>query len=157
MLYGKRCWRAGRGDMFPMENEKFFVDPNLFLRFLTRDVPEQAEAAYRLFQRAEQGELSLVTTSMVVAEIIWTLQSFYNEPRESIREMVLSFLVIPGLEVEGKDLIVRALCWYVEKKVDFIDAYNAAWMETRTMISIYTFDRKHFARLEGLHVLVPGE
>ncbi len=140
-----------------MENERFFVDTNLFLRFLTRDVPEQAEAAFRLFQQAEQGKLSLVTTSMVVAEIIWTLQSFYNKPREYIREVVLSFLVTPGLEVEGKDLIVKALRWYVEKNVDFIDAYNAAWMEAREITSICTFDRKHFARLEGLQVLVPGD
>lgn len=140
-----------------MESEAVFVDTNVFLRFLIKDVLDQAEAAHRLFQQAGQGSISLVTTSMVVAEVVWTLESFYKETKEDIQPMVLSFLNTPGLEVEGGDLIIRALLWYIDKNIDFIDAYNAAWMENHGITTIYTFDRNHFSRLGGMKVLAPGE
>lgn len=139
-----------------MKSEVIFADTNLFLRFLTKDVPEQAEAAHRLFLQAAQGDISLITTSMVIAEIVWTLESFYKETKDEIQQMVLSFLNTPGLEVDNGELVIRALRWYVDKNIDFIDAYNAAWMEIHDITTIYTFDQNHFSRIEGLTVLNPG-
>ena len=52
--------------------ESVFADTNLFLRHLTNDVPEQADAVEGLLQKAAAGELVLVSNSMVVAEIVWT-------------------------------------------------------------------------------------
>jgi len=41
--------------------------------------------------------------------------------------------------------------------VDFIDAYNATWSLAQGLEVVYTFDHKHFARVEGLTARVPGE
>lgn len=138
-----------------MKSDVIFADTNLFLRFLTKDVPEQSEAVRKLLLKATQGEVTLITTSMVIAEIIWTLESFYKETREEIQKMALSFLNTPGLIVDNGELVIRALRWYVDKNIDFIDAYNAAWMEIREITTICTLDVKHFSRLEGLNVLSP--
>ena len=138
-----------------MKNDLIFADTNLFLRFLTKDVPEQSEAVRKLLLKATQGDITLITTSMVIAEIIWTLESFYKETREEIQQMVLSFLNTPGLTVDNGELVIRALRWYVDKRIDFIDAYNAAWMEIREITTICTLDVKHFSRLEDLNVLRP--
>ena len=59
-----------------MKPERVFADTNLFLRYLTDDVPEQADAVERLFRRAAAGEMALVTNGLVIAEIVWTLESF---------------------------------------------------------------------------------
>lgn len=139
-----------------MKNEAIFADTNLFLRFLTRDVPDQAKVVRQLLQQAARGEISLITTPMVIAEVVWTLESFYKETKENIQQMVLSFLNTPGLEVDNGELVIRALRWYVDKNIDFIDAYNGAWMQTHEINTIYTFDQNHFSRIEGLAVLVPG-
>lgn len=138
-----------------MKNEVVFADTNLFLRFLTNDVPDQAEAVRQLLLQAAQGDVSLITTSMVIAEIIWTLESFYNESRENIQQMVLSFLNTPGLDVDEGDLVVKALRSYVDKNIDYIDAYNAAWMDVNGIDTIYTFDQNHFSRIDGLTVKIP--
>jgi uncharacterized protein len=138
-----------------MKSEVIFADTNLFLRFLTKDVPEQSEAVRQLLLKAARGDISLITTSMVIAEIIWTLESFYKETREDIQQMVLSFLNTPGLTVDNEELVIRALRWYVDKNIDFIDAYHAAWMEIREITTICTLDVKHFSRLESLTVLSP--
>lgn len=53
-------------------------------------------------------------------------------------------------------MILQAVTWYVEQNVDFIDAYNTAWLLDQQISTVYTFDRKHFSRLTA-NVRVPGE
>lgn len=139
-----------------MTPERLFADTNLFLRYLTNDVPEQAEAVEQVLRRAAAGELVLVTNTLVMAEIVWTLETFYQLPRSDIKDKVLAILNTPGLEVADGDLMLQAMTWYTEKNVGFIDAYNAAWMRGLGLTIACTFDRKHFSRLEGVTVMVPG-
>lgn len=139
-----------------MEPERCFADTNLFLRYLTNDVPEQADAIERLLHRAAAGDITLVSNSLVMAEIVWTLESFYRLDREQVRDKILAILNTPGLEVIDADLVLQAVTWYADKQVDFIDAYNAAWMLAEELQIAYTFDRRRFARFEGVLARVPG-
>ena len=132
-----------------------FADTNLFLRFLTRDVPDQADAVKALLQRAAAGELTLVTTPLVIAELVWTLTSFYKLSTPQVSQTLLAVVNTPGLRVEERNLVIQALVWFEEKNVDFVDAYHAAWLSTQTFNHVYTFDRKHFKRFETLRVTVP--
>ena len=140
-----------------MGNERIFADTNLFLRFLTNDIPEQADLVERLLQQAAQGELILVTNAMVLAEIVWTLESFYRLEKPDVQAKILAILNTPGLEVAESDLLLQAILWYAEKNVDFIDAYNAAWMRARKIDIVSTFDRKHFNRFDDVIVRLPDE
>ena len=138
-----------------MKADLVFVDTNLFLRYLTNDVPAQADAVEKLLRQAEQGKLGLVTNSMVIAEIVWTLESYYELDRDDIQNKVLAILNTPGLEISEGNLILKSIIWYAEKNVDFIDAYNAAWMEQKGIEKIYTFDQKHFARFDNVEAMKP--
>jgi predicted nucleic-acid-binding protein len=140
-----------------MKPERIFADTNLFLRYLTNDVPAQADAVEQLLRRAASGEIALVTNSLTIAEIVWTLESFYQLAREDVQEKVLAILNTPGLEVADGDLVLQAIIWYAEKQVDFIDAYNAAWLLAQEIKAAYTFDRKHFSRFDGIAAKRPGE
>lgn len=140
-----------------MKAERVFADTNLFLRYLTNDVPVQADAVEALLRRAAAGEIALVVNSLVMAEIVWTLESFYSLPRPDVQARVLAILNTPGLEIADATLLLRAIHWYVEKNVDFADAYNAAWLLSQGIKTAYTFDRKHFARMEEINTLAPGE
>lgn len=139
-----------------MQAETYFVDTNLFLRFLTNDVPAQADKVEALLRRAAKGEIHLVTTSLVIAEIVWTLESFYQVPKSEIQDKILAILNTPGLEVEGADLLLQAAVMYAEKNVDFIDAYSATWMMQHDVDMVITFDQKHFNRFEGISAQLPG-
>jgi uncharacterized protein len=140
-----------------MTIERAFIDTNLFLRYLTNDIPEKADRVEALLQRAAAGELVLVTTSLVIAEIVWTLTSFYGLSREPIRDRLLAILNTPGLEIAESDLLIEAATNYAAKNVDFIDAYNVAWMLQQQLSTAYTFDRKHFSRFDNIAVKTPGE
>jgi predicted nucleic-acid-binding protein len=138
-----------------METERMFVDTNLFLRYLTNDVSEQADAVEELLYKAAAGNVTLVTNSVVMAEIVWTLESFYQLERKDIREKIVAILNTAGLTVIEGDLVLQAITGYVEKNVEFIDAYNAAWMLSRGITEVYTFNRKHFKRFDGINVHIP--
>jgi predicted nucleic acid-binding protein len=45
---------------------------------------------------------------------------------------------------------LQAIGWYADKNVDFIDAYDAAWMFKNAVDRVCTFDQKHFSRFEGI-------
>ena len=140
-----------------MSAEQIFADTNLFLRYLTNDIPEQADAFEQILRRASNGELSLITNSLVVAEIVWTLESFYHLSKEAVQSRVLAILNTPGLEITDGETILKAILWYSDKNVDFIDAFNAAWMLGHGITKACTFDRKHYSRFEGLQTMVPGD
>lgn len=133
-----------------------FVDANVFLRYLTNDVPEQADAVEAFLDRAASGELRLVTSALVVAEVVWTLGSFYKRTKTQVRDAVLALCHTPGLAVEDADGLVQAAEWHAEKNVDFADAYHAAWMQSHGLTSVATFNLKHFRRFEPLHVQPPA-
>jgi uncharacterized protein len=140
-----------------MGPERVFADTNLFLRYMTNDVPAQADAVEQLLQRASAGEIVLVINSLVIAEIVWTLESYYGLARDSVKDKILAILNTPGLEAAEGDLLLQAISWYADKNVDFINAFNAAWLAARGLTVAYTFDHRHFSRLEGIRVQVPGE
>ncbi len=140
-----------------MKAERFFADTNLFPRYLATDVPEQAGAVETLYHRAAKGEFELVTNTLGIAEIVWTLESYYALSRPEIQQRVLAILNTPGLEIAEREILNRAILWYGEKNVDFIDACNAAWMSSQGIASVYTVNQKHLGRLEGITVHIPGE
>jgi len=137
--------------------DRLFADTNLFLRYLTNDLPEQADAVEHLLLLATQGEIVLVTNSLVMAEIVWTLDSYYRLARSDIREKIHAILHTPGLEVVDGHLLEAAVDDYVERNVDFVDAYNVAWAQAQGIRLACTFDRKHFSRFENIEVCVPGQ
>lgn len=132
-----------------------FVDTNVFLRYLTDDVPEQAQAVTALLEEAQAGRTALRTSALVIAEIVWTLDWYYELPKEEITRLVLGILNTAGLHVEHGDTIAEAVVLYAETNVDYADAYNACWMRRHDLSDIYTFDRKHFAWLPGVRPRSP--
>jgi uncharacterized protein len=129
-----------------------FVDTNVFLRFLTNDVPAQAAAAEALFRRAAAGQVRLTTNCMVLAELVWVLESHYHLARSEVRERVLAVAHMDGLHMLDIDLVTDAVFAYETSRVDFIDAYNACWMREHELHRVVTFDQAHFARLDWVDI-----
>jgi predicted nucleic acid-binding protein len=108
-----------------------WLDANVLLRFLTGSPPDLAERAAGLLQTAQRGEISLRVHSVVVAETVWVLESFYGYSREEISGVLVPLLEQPGLRVEGVRTVVRALEAMAENNVDFVDALLAETARSR--------------------------
>jgi predicted nucleic-acid-binding protein len=131
---------------------KYFLDTNLFLRYLTNDNPIQAEHLEKLIKRALKGEIYLVSNTLVFTEIIWTLQSYYKYSKKSIDEVVSSIVASRALEIPEKDIILQTLEDFYSLNIDFIDAYIDAWMNENQIKDIYTLNVKDFKRIPDIRI-----
>ena len=127
-----------------------FIDTNLFIRYLTNDDPGKADRVERLLAEAAAGKLRLVTAEMVLAETVWVLESAYGLKAAEIAPLIRAILATTGLEVIGGALVERALVHYETHGVDFIDSYIVAAMERHDLTGLYSFDKKHLGRFEGI-------
>ncbi len=135
-----------------------FVDTNVFLRYLTRDDEVKAEACYRLFQRAKQGEEELFTCEAIITEVVYVLSSPrapYRLSRSDIRSRLIPLLTLQGLNIPQRHVYVRALDLYSSHpSLDFEDALAVAHMEQQGVTEIVSYD-KDFDRVTGLQRTEP--
>ncbi len=131
-----------------------FVDTNVFLRFLVNDDSAKADTCETLFRQAIAGDEILFTSDMVIAEMIWVLESYYDLKRPDIRDHVEKILNTQNLHCPNRELIISALSIYAEKNIDFIDAYNAFLLKRDGIDEIYSYD-KHFDRVDWLKRMEP--
>lgn len=131
------------------------VDTNLLVRYLTEDDPVKAKAVDDLLARAEQGRERLLVPSVVVAELVWVLESYYKMGTEQVAELVGAMLSTPGLEVQDAPLLRAALVTYLTDKVDFIDAWIMEFAKSRKVDRVYTFDKRHFKEIGSFKVVQP--
>ena len=89
---------------------------------------------------------------MVIAELVWVLESYYRLPRPDAGERAMAVVLMEGLALTDADLITEAVSAYVDSNVDFIDAFNACWMRQQGVRRVATFDAKHYSRLDGVEV-----
>ena len=132
-----------------------FVDANIFLRYLTNDDPAKAKRVETLFRKAVQGSIQLETSLLVMAEIIWTLESFYKLAKVDIAPKIEKILNTPNLKCPEAEIILTALDLYIHENIDFIDAYHAVFLKRQGVKKIFTYDKRHFSRIPWLDVIEP--
>ncbi|MCK7462260.1 MAG: PIN domain-containing protein [Sphingobacterium sp.] len=125
----------------------WFVDANVFLRFLTVDDQGHHERAVRLFEAAGAGECRLVTGPPILFELAWTLRAAYKTPRLRVLEILSAVFAMPGMSLTDAPLVAEALSLASAAGSEFSDAYIAASARTAGCAGVATFDRKDFAKL----------
>ena len=130
------------------------LDANVILRFLTDDVPEQASRCSELLKRVEAGTEEVWLPDLVLADIIWTLEKYYKQPKKRIRALLIPILNLRSLRFSSKKTAQKALQLYAEKNLDWTDAVIAAQMLARKQSEIYSYDRD-FDKLKGVTRLEP--
>ena len=125
------------------------IDANILLRFLTNDIPEQANLCTQLLKRIEAGIEQVLLPDLVLADVVWTLEKFYKQPKTTILELLVPILNLRGLRFSSKETAQQALQLYAEKNVDWTDAFVAAQMLAKKRNQIYSYDRD-FDKITGI-------
>jgi predicted nucleic acid-binding protein len=114
-----------------------FIDANILIRHLTGDPPAQARRATALLRRADE----LLLPDVIVAQVVYVLESFYEVERERVAELVRAILAFPTIVVVDELLLLRALEVYEVARLDFADAYLVASAEASGVGEVASFDR----------------
>src|SRR4030042_930211 len=128
---------------------KIFIDTNIFLRYLTKDDPLKYDKCRKIFKKTIEGNVELVTSGIVIAELIWTLLSYYKVQKADVIEKISIIVNTDNLYIPDKDIITDALVLFGRKNIDYIDAYNAVFMKRYGFEKIYSYD-EDFDAVEGI-------
>ena len=131
-----------------------FIDTNLFLRYFTRDDEKKAEDVLKLLKRVERNEEQVITSPLVIFETVFTLETYYEVPREEIKNLLQPILNLRGLRLDFQDIFESALELYPRRKISFADAFNACFMQQAGIKEIYSFD-EDFDKIEGIKRVIP--
>ncbi len=125
------------------------IDANIILRYLRDEQTDHGERAARLFSAVAAGTLSVTLDEVVVAEVTWTLTSFYRLPKQEIATILLTLLAEDGIRNPDKETLQLALALFAQWNLDFADALLAAKAFASGDNALYSFDRD-FDRIPGL-------
>jgi predicted nucleic acid-binding protein len=114
-----------------------FVDTNVLIRHLTGDPPDQAARATAFL--AEANELLL--PDLIVAEVVYLLESFYEVPVEEVAGLVRSIIAFAPIRTLDPALLLRSLEVFETQRIDFAEAYLVASAEATAVHDIISFDR----------------
>lgn len=116
--------------------KKYFLDTNIFLRFLVGDNKKMLGECLTLFDSIKGGKVDAVTSNVVLSEVVWTLGSLYKYPKSKIIDAIKGILGFPGIKIIDGCMILIALEIYQGVNIKFIDSliasiddiYNGRWV-----------------------------
>lgn len=114
-----------------------FVDTNVLIRHLTGEPPAQATRATRFLEQADE----LLLADLILAEVAYVLESFYELGRAQVADTLRAILAYPAIRVIDAELLQRSVEVYEVDRLDFADAYLVASAERTGVGVIASFDR----------------
>ena len=121
-----------------MKTTKTIIDANVILRYLLNDSPEMSATARNMIQSGT------ATFPEVVAEVVYVLLKVYKASREDIATYIQT--ILDDVEVERKDIMLRAVMLFGESSLDFVDCVLLAYHEIDE-VNVFSFDKKLNRRL----------
>lgn len=128
-----------------------FVDTNVLIRHLTGDPPNQAARATRFLAEADE----LLLADLIVAEVVYVLESFYEVGRTRVAELVRAIIAFDAVRVVDEELLLRAVEVYEIERLDFAEAYLVASAERSGVDTVVSFDRS-IDRVTTIRRVEPG-
>lgn len=117
--------------------KQIIIDTNVFARFLVRDINSQYEDAKKIFGGIEEGKIKGKVSLLVLDELIWVLESFYELKREIYLPQIVKILSLHGIAImETKKSVVMGILEKMQKSTfDFTDLYLAAVSDGEKIVS----------------------
>jgi predicted nucleic acid-binding protein len=118
-----------------------YADTNLFIALLVGPEHPLHDPALSIFRRVAEGELLLLVTPVIVAELVYVGRSLLRWTRGVAADRLGEFLAADGLVVTEATTVMRALRLFGEQsRLDFADAYLAAAALEVGPASVASFD-----------------
>lgn len=128
------------------------LDTNVLVRYLAQDDKAQSALATRLVEGSLSQDQPGYIPAVVLAELVWVLESNYQLDREQIAELLEALFRTQQLKFEERDAASQALGDYRPGKADYVDCLIQHLAARAGCSHTVTFDRAA-ARLSGMRLL----
>jgi len=136
----------------------YFVDTNVFLRFLIKEDPQTHQECADLLELVKKEELEIYISSIILAEIAWMLRSFYDQPKSKRIKALKAIAGLKKVKFLEEFNPLLAINLFQNNKVKFVDALVASIIrgqdENWTIISYDDdFDKLGVVRKEPSEII----
>lgn len=123
-----------------MTPKKVVADTNIFLRFLLHDIPTQYIEAQKLFNKAKEKKIDLLVPQIIIFEIAYALDKYYNFPKYEVIDKLKSLLSSEYFNIQNRDLFQLMLDSYKEGNLELVD-YFIFYFAKAEKAELFTFDK----------------
>lgn len=120
--------------------DKLFLDTNIWLRYFVKNNLDQYEASLKLILKAEQGEVRLYTSSVVLMEINHVAHKIYQIPKEQIMIWFKAIDQIRNITLIEKTNFNLALSFYQKYNIKLADCVIASQLPKK--VTLVSFDEE---------------
>lgn len=113
---------------------EYFIDTNIFLRVIVKEEDKTYQDCYSLLKRIESGRIKGYSSHIVLAEIVWTLTTYYKLTKRKIVKSLdgISKLGIKFVDNFKTETAHKSFSKIAVKYVDALiasipDIYNKKW------------------------------
>lgn len=128
------------------------LDTNVLVRYLMQDDAAQARLASTAIESAAGRGERLRLTAITLVELVWVLESAYDQPRADVARALEQIVRTADFELEHVDHVRRAIERYRSTSADFADALIGLINEAAGCEHTLTFDRS-LKRMSQFRVL----
>ena len=130
--------------------KSFIIDTNAMLSFVTDRDPDQQMTMEALFTKAAQLDCKILCHTHVITEFVYVLDTVYRYNKASIRQMILDFLLMPGVETKHDIDFTILMDFWPNSISDFGDGVVASLWAKNRQSSVVTFDKRFIKELEQI-------
>ena len=112
--------------------QKIILDANAILRYILDDIQEQADSIEKILQNE-----NVLILPEVMAEVVYVLTKYYNQPRDTAANCLLQFL--QDADCDSKTL-KDALETFGDSNFDFVDCLLYEYSK-QAGYRVFTFDK----------------
>lgn len=121
--------------------KRIIIDTNGYLRLLLNDIPQQSDKVEALLQQAKKGEIEIFLPQIVVFEIVFILEKYYQLSKEETLDKIESLVSTGYVTIESKEILLGAIALYRETSISFVDCFLTT-LTASNRATLFTFDKK---------------
>ncbi len=117
------------------------LDTNVIVRYIVKDHPTQSALAVKFIRSLSEDERAFVSL-VVIAELVWVLDSSYGFTRSELVDVIESLLGSKELVLESAELVSQAVRLFERSRADFSDYLIERSGHAAGCLHTLTFDQK---------------
>lgn len=120
----------------------YFIDTNIFLRFLVNEDKKAHRECANFLNSVKKGKPKAYTSPLVIAEIGWTLKSFYNQSKQKRIKALKAISGMKNIKFSQNIRPLLALDLYEDNKIKLIDAFIVSGLKShKEKWTIISYDK----------------
>ena len=140
---------------------EYFIDTNIFIRVLELENKKTFDECSKVLNLIKDSKIKAFISTTVLAEIVWVLDSAYNEPKSKIAKSIDGIIKLNNLKIRDDFDLTKTIDLFASNSVKFIDvliASNPKIQSKKMTIISYDkdFDKLGVKRVEPSDIINRG-